>query len=1421
MNQLDQHNAILSLEQALVPTAGLVDSRTEADNLRLLVDFSSLFNFYDQTNKINGSWSPFLLKDPVFLIASIAKTAFQKIYSLFINTCSQLGNAVTNELHIDYITNGFNQLFDQIIYVFKNIERWTHYTQESSLEYNLKTYIVNNVTNTYGLILWSLLDLREQLFTYGNSPNITFDIPGIQKVNRLAFTKYDKKIWKNNKGELPYWTVLGLPTSPCFDDQNDVDDEQQCFYIEKLTQKQLFTALYNTGKKVFAFYSNCISSAETELKTVQTVPGHFPDTILLRTFTSLLKIYQGQLNSLSEKHLKFYYDDILKQAPKSVSPDTVFAASNLAKKTANFQLLKNTVFTAGLDAEKQAILFETTKNVWLNPAKIANTYTLFQQNVHTYHSELYLQKLPPVNVIAKDEAGAIKTWKTFGSQPDSTIKPNKMAIAFGSPLLYLTEAASRVITFNFTLTSSTFTEIIKQGTSFYLSTEKAWFEIPASQVVRNFTTPDYKLPLTIDRTLTMTITLQPTDPVIAAFTKNPDGYTSDWPLFKMQFSEFENLANPPKIKTLTIDVSVNGLQNFALYTDLGMLNAKKPFQPLGPTPAVNQNFMVGSAEIFSKPTNSFTLTIDWNAFPAKFDFAVYYTEYNNYLNNIYSKEPKDVAAAKKIIQEIISSEEVLFQNILSSQTTLFKSLIGTKQAAAKKLIDKGNSNLTNLIQTQNKTLQKLVDPKNATIKDVITQHSILLSNIVSEETALLKAIDTDGIIDAQKTIETEGTVFSEISTTENTVIQKLINAESTILETPLPKKKSSFKNIFGSLGNIFHRQDNTKMLLEDPTLTEDTTPFQFSNTSFMVNFEWLQNGLWQYFNMYQSEVIISSASNLNLFFPLETTNTVIPNTRTFTFAGLEMNPSEIDPTLQKTPLLLSEKSTTGFIKMQLVTPDDGFGLDLYPKVIGAIALYNGRLIANKSSDPLINPPSLPFAPTISLFSGNYTASASYDFSTNEAIYPLECFYNTPFQNYKVYDTTNTKEKITTKYTTLGNSPERDETGTIIPLTALPLVPEFSSRGQLFLELEDVIAPANVSFYFELARTYTEKAVTTEKVTYSYLSKDGWKTITSVVDGTNNFTCSGIITLYIPADITTEHETIAGTNFWIAIGTTDNPANFPQTSFLKTNGITLQRIVASNDFSTVTPQIKANVITTPQTAIPEISATIQPFASFGGKAAETNPQMNSRVSTRLKTKDRLLTSEDYFNVIRLQFLEVYYSKSIYNKKTKKVTTYVLKRVSDVTDTNAFVPLLSECNELEIQNYIKERVSPFTTVSVENFELNYVKITATIIINTGEDVTTVSKEINNDINVYMSPWITSAQSQITIDTGLNTAQLASFITSYDSIIEVKSISLQIGTKDFTTGEITFTTSTQELKQTDGIILVPSLNNITANSLITYQL
>jgi hypothetical protein len=1395
MSQLDQNNAQLSLAQALVPKSDLIDGRSETDQLRMLVDFASLFNFYDRTNTINGNWSPFLLKDPVFLVASIAKTSFPKAYTLFMNTCLQLERTLKNDSLQQFIANAFNQLFDQLTKIFQLMESWTQYMQESNYEYNLKTYLIQHIKETYSGILWALLELRQQLFMSDSKPDGTTNIPGIKNIDRYTFEKYDQKIWKDSKGNKPYWSILGLPTVPCKD-----DEKEQCFYISKLTKEQLFNSLQQTGKRVFSFLNNNISYATIELEAIKNVPGHFPDTILLRTFTSLLKIYQTQLNSLSDKHLNFYYGDILKQLPKGVTADMVFACCELTKPTATFQLAKNTTFGAGIDENKQPILFETTDVFSLNPAKIISAYTLAKADPNT---KLYLQQLPPVTEVKKDESGNIQQWKTFGSGITPTGTKQDFAIAFASPMFFLAEANTRTIELVFTLSSADESDISEGNTVCFLSTEEAWFEIPLERI-----SVAQK-----QNIVTLTITLQPADPVITAFTENPDGYTSDWPIFKMVFLNNINLANQAAIETLEVNVDVKELQNFQLYNDFGMLSAKKPFQPLGPSPIKGENFMVGNAEIFSKPINSLSLTINWSNFPANFAFSEYYEEYNNYLNNKYAGEPIDVEAEQKFLKQVLQSQKTFFTNVTTAQKALFQTLITADKTSAKTAIDAAGTSLNSLISAEEANLKKLVSSDSKTVKEIIAIENEMATKLAAIENELLTKFPETGPIDSTILNSTENTVLSEIINTEYQILTKIIKAEIALLDDHVKANKTLFKSIGNAFGKIFKREKD-----DAPKII----PLYFSNSSFLVDFQRLQNGIWESFEVEKPKD--TTVDDVNLYFPITIANDD-KTARIFDFSNIDISAAAIDPTLQKTPLLFSETTTTGFMKMQLTAPGYGFGFDLYPKVVGAIALYNAKVIAEKIKKPdgkfvLAPPANVPFIPTVKLFTGNYKASTTYHFDETPNTYPLECFYNTPFQNYKVYDTTN---GIVDQNTTLGSVLETDTKGIVIPVESLPLTPKFSSKGQLLLELENVIAPAKVSFYFELARTYTDLSSNTKTVDFYYLSETGWKALTNITDGTNNFSCSGIISVNIPQDITNKHETMPRNNYWIAIGTKTNTDNFPQTSFLNTNGITLKRIVNATDFSLNAPQIKATTIDSPENAIPEISATIQPFASFGGKAAETNEQQNLRVSTRLKTKDRLVTSEDYFNVIRLQFPEVYYSKSKYDNATKKVQTYVIKRVADASETNAFVPLVSECTELAIQQYIHQRVSTFTRIGISNFTLNYLKIKADIKVNTDYDVTTVRKEINNGINLFLSPWITSAQTQLTIDKGINTAQIASFINSYKSILEVNSISFEIGKKNFNTGEIDYDKNEelQEFLPTLGNLIVPSLNNLTKESTIHYHL
>lgn len=74
MSGLSQNSSYESQAIYLEPNQNLIDGRTELDHLHFMARFASVLNFYNQANKLDGNWQPFLLKDPAILMAFISKT---------------------------------------------------------------------------------------------------------------------------------------------------------------------------------------------------------------------------------------------------------------------------------------------------------------------------------------------------------------------------------------------------------------------------------------------------------------------------------------------------------------------------------------------------------------------------------------------------------------------------------------------------------------------------------------------------------------------------------------------------------------------------------------------------------------------------------------------------------------------------------------------------------------------------------------------------------------------------------------------------------------------------------------------------------------------------------------------------------------------------------------------------------------------------------------------------------------------------------------------------------------------------------------------------------------------------------------------------------------------------------------------------
>lgn len=170
-----------------------------------------------------------------------------------------------------------------------------------------------------------------------------------------------------------------------------------------------------------------------------------PHFALFLAFLKLFNFAQQDINTLTQRHLDFYYRDVLRLKEKPAESDQVYLIIKLAKHIQEHFLVKDTAFKAGKDDLGKEILFQTTDPNVLNKAEVSSLMSLYKDE----DGRLYKSNIAN----SADGMGAeILTeemqWKTFGRP--STFYPTQdrelatIGFAFSSPILLMGEGSRSV-----------------------------------------------------------------------------------------------------------------------------------------------------------------------------------------------------------------------------------------------------------------------------------------------------------------------------------------------------------------------------------------------------------------------------------------------------------------------------------------------------------------------------------------------------------------------------------------------------------------------------------------------------------------------------------------------------------------------------------------------------------------------------------------------------------------------------------------------------------------------------------------------------------------------------------------------------------------------------------------------------------------
>ncbi len=354
---------------------------------------------------------------------------------------------------------------------------------------------------------------------------------------------------------------------------------------------------------------------------------------LYSVYLKLLGYLYDDLNKLPKKHLDFYYEKILRLAPRKAETDRVHVVFEPVKNKDIVQVPAQTKLDAG-----KAIVYETANEIFVSQAQIVSKHSIF--------ADPALTDLPRVAFEAEslDGIGEPLTedqpnWKPFGS-PGMPVLETGFAIA--SPVMALQEG-ERTITVTIELRypsgspELTSDDNLRNSLIAELSGEEEW--------LGPFTLVSASAKSVGDREVKVVFSIEVAadeDPI--AFhdvSKLEGGFDTVSPVLKLSLSEsadvrIARLFARSKVLAIQIDVSVDGAKEFDLENDLGRLNPDKPFMPFGPQPVVGSSFYVSSEELLAKKLTDFKLRITWQDVPV--NLAKHYGAYRK--DKVYKRPPK-------------------------------------------------------------------------------------------------------------------------------------------------------------------------------------------------------------------------------------------------------------------------------------------------------------------------------------------------------------------------------------------------------------------------------------------------------------------------------------------------------------------------------------------------------------------------------------------------------------------------------------------------------------------------------------------------------------------------------------------------------------------------------------------------------------
>jgi|GEM_PF-4235610 len=542
---------------------------------------------------------------------------------------------------------------------------------------------------------------------------------------------------------------------------------------------------------------------------------------------------------------------------------------------------------------------------------------------------------------------------------------------------------------------------------------------------------------------------------------------------------------------------------------------------------------------------------------------------------------------------------------------------------------------------------------------------------------------------------------------------------------------------------------------------------------------------------------------------------------------------EGDLSLLEKPLTYGNDSNSGFMRVTLSDPEVAFGHSRFSQIVSFVSMENAKLAQEKSKRPLewllvvavpfligwavkligltsiwpadakwspqdwatgigallflilfclklfvwdkskkrkpMQMPNPPVTPSVKNSSIGYQSRHYTSFEEeSDCGAPLKIHHETAFSEYQAFDSERPEQRMRFEDFALGDKGDA-EAGSV------PCLPCFESKGSLYLKIDDNQEFDTLTFYLEILPAEADFSLDeTVGLDFEYLSTEGWKSFRNnlLEDTTSGLMRSGLIRATLPADLDEGGGGMPSPGCWLALRSDATVDHCSRIRMIRLQGTLAKRVVGTASNAELNELLAADSVAELVDKNADIAAIAQPYASFGGRARESEAAFYTRVSERLRHKGRAVTSWDASHLILERFPSVYHVAIDEPEEGEEASDHdtlvvLIPQLDDETQPHSFHPRSSPVFLREVSDFIAARQSPFCRTKVVNPQFQEVKVRFEVVFEETSGLGRKVEELNKELRLFLSPWIRSDKEQIVLSTEIRRSDVVRFINNRPSV------------------------------------------------------